>query len=473
MAKNEFATVNDWYVLNKGYTLSKSGNKRPRCFYLCKVADGIELARLKAAEISLKWKTLKEQGIELWPEETAPIPTQPDTPNSSTVAQPALPSPQRKDMTVKDAAALYLASIESKTDRGEGSYENLSGKTYRVNGVVQVLGADTLLGSIGAAELDRVVSHFANRPPQKLQKRNLKPDEKDDRKPKPCSIVTCKAYIEALKYWFNWLSNTPTVPGGNIPLWSKPIGYDSVFKKPIRRSQQEEKAFLQIMQGKRKEIEPFSIAELAQLYPLTTGYVRAILLLGLNAGFANSELNTLKTWEINDLDTDHPFIGRIRQKTRRAAGGQGVYARWNLWPETAKALKEIISQDRADELAITTFDGKPLIDQRKTGRARDEVRTLWGYLYNKVSPQGSIRYLSFKWLRKTATTLIRHMDIGGAEMATMFTSHSDKGGGDAMLANYASRDWDKLQKCIAQLRIDLQPMFDADLAKRAPKGIAA
>lgn len=130
-------------------------------------------------------------------------------------------------------------------------------------------------------------------------------------------------------------------------LIDKPIRYGPTFKRPSKR----------ILRKARNANGPrmFEADEIRSMIDAAGVQLRAMILLGINCGFGNTDCATLRKALV---DLEGGWIDCPRPKT-------GVKRRCPLWPETVTALREAIGsrpepKDEADAglLFITKF-GKP------------------------------------------------------------------------------------------------------------------
>ncbi len=113
--------------------------------------------------------------------------------------------------------------------------------------------------------------------------------------------------------------------GADNGLLEKPVRYGTVFAKPAKSVLRRHKA-----QTGEKMIEP---EELRKLIEAAEVPFRAMILLGLNAGFGNTDCSSLP---LSALDLESGWIDFPRPKT-------GIPRRCPLWQETAAAIREAIA----------------------------------------------------------------------------------------------------------------------------------
>src|SRR5262249_49243565 len=103
------------------------------------------------------------------------------------------------------------------------------------------------------------------------------------------------------------------------------IRYGSEFRKPDKAVLRRHRA-----QNGAKMLEPDQIR---RLLGAADTQVRAMILLGVNAGFGNGDCATLP---LSALDLDRAMIDFPRPKT-------GIARRCPLWPETVEALRAVLA----------------------------------------------------------------------------------------------------------------------------------
>lgn len=101
-----------------------------------------------------------------------------------------------------------------------------------------------------------------------------------------------------------------------------PIRFGPDFKRPSRKVLRKER--------QRKGVRMFTAAELRKILKAANLPLRAMILLGANCGFGNSDCAGLP---LSAIDLDRGWIDYPRPKT-------AVERRCPLWPETAQALRE-------------------------------------------------------------------------------------------------------------------------------------
>ncbi|MCH8042239.1 MAG: tyrosine-type recombinase/integrase [Planctomycetes bacterium] len=135
--------------------------------------------------------------------------------------------------------------------------------------------------------------------------------------------------------------------GFDSGLIDKPVRYGSSFNKPSKKTLR----IARQANGSRL----FEPAEIRQLLEVAPVQLRAMVLLGVNAGLGNADVSGLRR---SHLDLDGGWLNYPRPKT-------GVERRCPLWPETVEAILEAIEarpkpkdESHADRVFLTKH-GRP------------------------------------------------------------------------------------------------------------------
>ncbi len=230
-------------------------------------------------------------------------------------------------------------------------------------------------------------------------------------------------------------------------------------------------------------VKTFTIDELRTLYRFCNNTrARLHFLLALNCGFTQKEIATLR---LSHIHFDRPtknggkvsYIKRRRHKTK-------VWGKWRLWNETRMLLKLHLApadeQQNPNSLALLSNEGNPLVGKNIKGPSRyDLIRGFWRKQLDYANigaasrspfitgqPFAPVRVLGFKYLRKTASQLIRN--ASDKDTSEAFLAHSDKTMGRA----YNNANMKKLSKALRKVRVQLEPMFaEQPIAVRAVDAI--
>jgi integrase len=147
-------------------------------------------------------------------------------------------------------------------------------------------------------------------------------------------------------------------------LITRPVKFGPGFDRPKKHE-------IEIYKGKQAP-NLFTAAEIRKLLDSAGVPLRAMLLLGVNAGFGNSDCAKLPLYAVN-LDTG--WITFPRPKT-------GVQRRVPLWPETAEALRQALAarpepKDPANAgLVFLTKYGAPWSRKTEGGPVTKETKKL-------------------------------------------------------------------------------------------------
>ncbi len=156
--------------------------------------------------------------------------------------------------------------------------------------------------------------------------------------------------------------------GFEAGLIDKPVRYGPQFKKPSAGVLRRHRA----KNGERM----LEAEEVRRLLHKAGPLLKAMLLLGVNAGFGNHDIATLP---LSALDLDAGWVNYPRPKT-------GIPRRCPLWPETVAALREAIAerpeprQEEAAGLVFVTTRGRPWLSRGIANpvsvAARDLMKTV-------------------------------------------------------------------------------------------------
>jgi integrase len=152
-------------------------------------------------------------------------------------------------------------------------------------------------------------------------------------------------------------------------LVDRPIRFGPGFKRPSQKTIRLERA--------RRGAKLFTAEEVRQLLDAASGQLKAMILLGINAGFGNSDCGTLPR---SALDLAAGFITYPRPKT-------GMPRRCPLWPETVEALGEALEnrpqsklEEHADLVFVTKY-GHSWAKETPDGPITKKMRKLLNELH--------------------------------------------------------------------------------------------
>jgi integrase len=400
-----------------GRAYGKDGQLKPKVHYL---GSDENTAIAKAVAVQNEWRALLATGAVAWserPTALAVVMSPRPVEHNSTAALPS------QNLTVLEAATEHLEEIRLRRDAKQVTHHYYEGQRQRVMRGIAYLGHDKPLAAIGESQLTAMVLKIAQRP---MVKRPTSPLH-------PMSIVYCRKVVGGMKSFLVWCYETER--------WNnRPRRFDKLFRfKPVLTEPEREA----MLNGLCAEPPHFTIEELTKLYAVISDRQRLWFLLCLNCGFCTAELDSLRRYEVRGLATDAAYIERFRQKS-------SVYGKWMLWPETANLLVRFMAPSNPEELAILTERGRRLKEVRHVGH-KDAFWQAW----RQMAMRSGIKRGSPKLLRKTGAWMTKQ--IGGLEISEMYLAHQEPG----MNKAYAGRRWDKMHAALSEMRLQLQPMFDA------------
>jgi integrase len=130
--------------------------------------------------------------------------------------------------------------------------------------------------------------------------------------------VTLTNVIQRIRVIFNYAHDERLV--------EREVIYGQNFKRPSRKTIRLDKA--------RKGLKLFTAEEVRRLLDAAPVHLKAMLLLGINAGLGNADVGGLR---LSHLDLEQGWLDFPRVKT-------GIPRRAKLWPETVLALREALAR---------------------------------------------------------------------------------------------------------------------------------
>ena len=266
---------------------------------------------------------------------------------------------------------------------------------------------DVSLSRVDGPFLENVVLYWSKRPRTKFGK--------------PCSRDWAVGVIKTLRDFVRWLHRTKAFD------WKKPDDYEVTAVRVARFP--EELA--------HEEVKPrYTTDEVATLYEYARGVERLLLLLGLNCGFGQAEIATLK---LSEVCLDKKLVRRVRTKT-------GAPGKWALWDVTVAGLRWYLDKVRPQSdspFLFLTREGKRFDALTKGNNRGQHIPNQWSRLLARLhKDKPDFRKLSFNKLRKTSSNWIRRR--WGKEIADAFLADGKRERVDA----YTERRWhDVLRAC--------------------------
>ncbi len=246
------------------------------------------------------------------------------------------PRPRGSDeLTVENLCDLFLASRERLRDTGELAAETYADYLEEGKRIVAELGRTTLV-------------------------EQLRPEDFADFRAKlgrGVNLKTLEGRIARVRAFFNYSDKNGYLERPLSKIWG------TEFAKPSQRS-------LKVL--RRENPKSLSAAEIWRLLEVAGAQTAAMIWLGINCGFGNSDVARIK---LSDLDSDEGWLNLYRNKT-------GIGRRCPLWPETLKALKAAIKARPApkspedSELLFVTKYGGSWLPREKYNPLSQEIKKL-------------------------------------------------------------------------------------------------
>ena len=183
--------------------------------------------------------------------------------------------------------------------------------------------------------------------------------------------------------------------GYEAGLIERPVRFGPNFKRPTRKTLRKHRQKKQATNGKRM----FPADELRKIIDAASQPMRAMILLGINCGFGQSDISNMPS---SAVDLESGWIDYPRPKT-------AVERRCWLWPETVDALRDAMqnrpdAKDDADTgLAFVTKYGKRWVKLNKNNTPDDAI----GKEFTKLLKSLDLKRpgVSFYALRHTFETI--------------------------------------------------------------------
>ena len=267
-------------------------------------------------------------------------------------------------LTVKALVNSFLDAKEAKMKSGEMSPRSFRDYHRTCSGLVEFFGRPQLVEDLRPEDFGRLRSHLSHtRGAVSLGN----------------EVIRCRSV-------FRFASENDLIP--------KPVKYGTYFAKPDRNAVRRAK----VKRGRMT----FEAAEIRKLLDKANPVMKAMILLGINAAYGQSDIASLPQNAVN-LKTG--WLDYARQKT-------GIERKIPLWPETIESLKAAIAarpkplESDDDALVFVTKHGRPWV--RTKLNAKEEIIALDSILpeFQKLidSVKGVAR-LGFYSLRHTHRTV--------------------------------------------------------------------
>jgi integrase len=208
------------------------------------------------------------------------------------------PRPDAEAVTVKDAANAFLNAKMALLESGELSPHTFANYKRAAETLVAHTGKSRLIADLDAQDFATLRNKMAKKwGPHRL-------------------AVTIQHIRSIFKHAFD---------AGLIPT---PVRFGPGFKRPTKKTFRLHRA----QQGPKL----FTAEEVHRLLGEAGTSMRAMILLGVNSGLGNGDCASLL---LSALDLDGGWVNYPRPKT-------GISRRCPLWPETVRALREVLAKRR-------------------------------------------------------------------------------------------------------------------------------
>lgn len=293
-------------------------------------------------------------------------------------------------ITVADMLNLYLAATDERRSSGEITDRHFADCKRSCKLVIDHFGRRVLVAGLRAADFAGLRKSF----------------------PDTWGPTKVGMEVQRIRTAFRWAAESEVIP--SLP------NFGPEFKKPrkrvIRRAQQDRQA--------KHGTRDFTSEELTAILGNCDGWLKASVLLGINAGFGAADCGRLR---VQNIDFERGWYDLPRRKT-------AIPRRFFVWQETRDAIKEAMRQrplaknDDHDDLAFLTSHGKPVWWETDTGAKCDNVGKMFLKLCRKLDLYKPGR--NFYSLRRTYETIAGNSKDQVAVNYAM--GHSD----DSMAAVY-------------------------------------
>jgi hypothetical protein len=205
-------------------------------------------------------------------------------------------TPSKGDgLTIRELANRFLSGKRSLVDNGELAERSWFDYLKTAERVVSFFGRNTLVESLQPEDFQRLREDLA----------------------KGRNKTTLSNEIGRVRVLFNYAYDQCLI--------DRPVRYGQGFKKPSRKTMRQERA--------RRPSRMFQAHELRQVIDAGGVPLRAMILLGVNCGFGNSDCMLLP---MAALDLENGWLNYPRPKT-------GVTRECPLWSETVQAVRDSIA----------------------------------------------------------------------------------------------------------------------------------
>lgn len=233
------------------------------------------------------------------------------------------PRAKNDGLTIRDLCNHFLTSKQRLLDAGEITRRTWNDHKTTTDRLIGFFGRERLVADLRAADFESLRASIAKtRGPMSLGNE-----------------------IQRVRVVFKYAYDAELIPA--------PVRYGPQFKRPSKKVMRLDRA--------SKGPKMFEPADLRRLIAAAGVHMKAMILLGLNAGYGNSDVGTLP---LDVVDLDGGWINYPRPKT-------GIGRRCPLWSETVTALKESLAKRPKPKL--TEAEGLVFVTKYGSAWAKDSV----------------------------------------------------------------------------------------------------
>ncbi len=303
------------------------------------------------------------------------------------------PQIESDELTIRDLANRYLTAKRQLVDDGEITARSHQAQHLVCKQIVDFFGLNRRVSNLTSDDFPRFRANLS----------------------KTLGLLALATKIQMVKAVFNY--------GFQSGVIKEAVRYGPDFKSPGKKSLRKAR------NGNARRL--FTAAEIHNVLENASIPMKAMILLGINAGFGNSDCSSLPLSAVN---LDDGWVDFPRVKT-------GIDRRVPLWPETVKALRKVISarpipKEKADkDLVFLTKRRNRWVRLNENNTCLDGV----GRAFSLLLHQQEMKRLGvgFYALRHTFATI-------GGESIDQVAVNSIMGHADqSMAATYRERISDK------------------------------
>ncbi len=274
---------------------------------------------------------------------------------------PRLTPDDTRGLTMRDLANRFLTLKQSLLESGELSRITFANYKAICELLIGHLGRQRLVDDLRSSDFEQLRSSFA----------------------KSVGLVTLGNRIRQSRTVFKFAFESDLI--------DRPVKFGPSFKMPSKRLLRADR--------QSKPARMFEVDELRKILDEAKPPLKAMILLGINCGFGQSDCSSLP---LTALDLDGGWLTFPRPKT-------AVMRRCPLWPETVAALRECVAKrrqpkDESDSKRLfLTMRGVAYVRCRENGTNIDGIAQEFAKILKKLELQGDRR--AFYALRHTFETV--------------------------------------------------------------------